>query len=160
MLFFIHIPKTAGTSIYDALQDMIPDRLARLIGPATAVQSFLSNPSGRRLPSVYFGHFGYHDIKPFVGPDDRIFSVIREPIERAFSTYNYILLRDKSHPLHPEIANRTIIEAVKASPKFELEINNCICRYLSGTRNFEYTKSIVTDKGIKLYTVDQLDLMI
>ncbi len=160
MLFFIHIPKTGGTSIYNALRSMIPDRLAWYTGAISNVQSFLSTPENRRSVSVYAGHFTYFHIKEFLTLEDKIFSVIRDPIERAFSHYNHILVRDKNHPLHHEIRDRSIIEASKASPRFASEISNHMCLYLSGTRNCEETKSIVLAKRIKIYSMGHLNLMV
>jgi hypothetical protein len=160
MLFLIHIPKSGGTSIYNALRSIIPERLVWYNSVNTAPQSFFARPDYRQSTSVYAGHFTYSSIKEFLAPEDKIFSAIREPIERAFSHYNHISVRDKSHPLHLEIKDRSIIDAAAASPRFALEISNSICLFLSGTRNSEKAKTVVLDNSVKLYGMRQLRMMI
>ena len=160
MLFFIHIPKTGGTSIYNALRTMLPDRLVWYTGPGEEIRNFLSNPENRLSKSVYAGHFTYSAIKKVPDSGDKIFSIVREPIERAFSHYNHISLRDTNHPLHLEIRNLSIKEAVNASPRFATEMSNHTCAYLSGTNSCEETKATVIAREMKLYSMNQLNLMV
>jgi hypothetical protein len=160
MLFFIHIPKTAGTSVYNALHQMVPGRVAWYTGPDDTLTRFLSTPGIRGSVSIYGGHFGYGHICGFLTPGDKIFSVIREPVERVFSTYNHVSIRDSDHPLHEQIKGLSICEAVLRCPEFKIEINNRQCFYLSATPMFANTMKIVSDNNITVYTMSQLGLLI
>jgi Sulfotransferase family len=159
MLFFFHIPKTGGTSLYNALRRMAPDRLAWYNGPDTAPPKFLSAPEARRTISIYAGHFGYGQIRTFLAPGDKMYSVIRDPVERVFSHYNHVAVRDRKHPLHEQIKDLPIIEAAKACPIFRSEITNILCFYLSGTRKFEDAKHVVFTEKIQVYDISQLNLL-
>jgi hypothetical protein len=160
MLFFLHIPKTAGTSVYNALHQMAPGRVAWYSGPTDTLTRFLSTPGIRGSVTIYGGHFGYKQIRGFLAPGDKIFSVIREPVERVLSTYNHVAVRDPTHPLHEQLKNLSIIEAAKASSLFRMEISNRQCFYLSGTTIFEDTRQVVIDGNIQVYTTSQLGLLI
>lgn len=111
-IVFLHIPKTAGQSIHNALLGAVgaaqvsPVRVHTQVGPGES-----QFPPGYRL---YSGHLDWTDLdavpdRPFV------FSVLRDPLERIASFYLY--LRDKAKRADPgalaepqNLGLRTILE--------------------------------------------------
>lgn len=155
MIIFVHIAKTAGTSLFDWFHDLTGRRVG-WYGPKNTPDMFFRNPKSRANCLVYGGHFTYGMVKPFLTPEDQIFSVLREPIARVASYHNHVVVRDKKHPLHQEVIGKSIIEAAKTSPRFLNEIQNQQCFYLSNRRSFLETQSAVQEYGLRVFTINQL----
>ncbi len=160
MLFFIHIPKTAGVSVFDALRRMAPNRIAWHTGPETLPAKFFSASDIRKSISIYGGHFGYEQIRNFLAPGDKIYSAIRDPIERVFSYYNHVTVRDPKHPLLDQIRGLRLIEAAEVCSRFRWDITNSQCWYLSGTKKFTDARRVVAAGEIQVFTMSQLNLMV
>jgi hypothetical protein len=86
---FLHIAKTAGTSIVHFFRQRLPAHAVCSHG------DFLHFPAGRvqfqkKLLEYQFasGHFGYRHIAPLLG-DSYSFTFLRDPIERVLSFYNF-----------------------------------------------------------------------
>jgi len=92
LLLGIHIPKTAGTSLREALGlSKIGRRIAYIYGepPGIPVQRFIADFQSARLSKrVIFGHyhFGLHER---LGVPARYFTVLRHPLARALSLYRH-----------------------------------------------------------------------
>jgi hypothetical protein len=93
--YFLHIPKTAGTSINSWLHsyglfNICPDGL----------WSQLLNRDERSLSEydVFSGHF-YTFLQNYVKSDLNTFTFLRHPVERSVSQYLHIM-RDSAHYLH------------------------------------------------------------
>ncbi len=88
MLFFIHIPKAAGTSLRMALEKTLQDRLVVIYedhpGETTA------DALARDLPedAVVYGHFGFGLHEKF-GAAANYATVLRHPVARVTSWYNF-----------------------------------------------------------------------
>eukprot|EP00735_Rhodelphis_limneticus_P009667 TRINITY_DN2847_c0_g1::TRINITY_DN2847_c0_g1_i1::g.5393::m.5393 TRINITY_DN2847_c0_g1::TRINITY_DN2847_c0_g1_i1::g.5393 ORF type:complete len:621 (+),score=26.55,Sulfotransfer_2/PF03567.9/2.8e-08,Sulfotransfer_3/PF13469.1/0.081,Sulfotransfer_3/PF13469.1/6.2e+03,Sulfotransfer_1/PF00685.22/0.17 TRINITY_DN2847_c0_g1_i1:80-1942(+) len=115
-VYFTHVPKCGGTSLHDQLilncrgvgrsyhvgleQDW--DRFKRL------------TPTSRRAFMLFSGHVPYYDLLQFFPSQGAIgVTLLRHPVDRALSTYNYIL----SLPHHPDygrVFGKTFQEFVKA----------------------------------------------
>ena len=104
--FFIHVPKTAGTTMLRIIEDRYPpgsveslylappeDAAARIarIGPETRIVA----------GHVDYG-YGRHFPRPF-----RAFAMLREPVERAISLF-YFVKREPSHPSHQAVLDGAI----------------------------------------------------
>ena len=98
---FLHIQKTAGTSIVDSLRQHYRenhiishgDYLQAVPYPtdeATIDPEFVANLRNVRFLS---GHFGYDFAKPFM-PERYSFTFLRDPIERVLSFYYFCQTRD------------------------------------------------------------------
>lgn len=160
MLIFIHIPKTAGTSVYNALWRVASDKLAWYSGPETRPQIFFSMPNVRNSIRIYGGHFGYGQIRNFLSADDKVYSVIRDPVERVFSHFNHIAVRDLQHPFHDQIKGRSIIDASRVCPQFARDITNNQCWFLSGSRKFEDACRIINEDDINVYDISQVNRLV
>jgi hypothetical protein len=155
MIIFVHIAKTAGTSLFDWFHDVTGRRVG-WYSPQNTPDVFFRNPENRANRLVYGGHFNYCQVKPFLTPEDTVFSVLREPVARVASYYNHVVVRDKNHPLHQEVVGKSIIEAAKTSPRFLNEIRNQQCFYLSGHGFFSEARSVVDEYRPRVFTINQL----
>lgn len=85
LLGFLHIPKTAGTSLVQALtENFVPDRVM----PGELVYD-LENQDADKLKRDYdfaHGHVGMDVLAPVA---TQIVTLVREPTERIISLYNY-----------------------------------------------------------------------
>ena len=93
---FAHITKCGGTSILEAIRDAHPEssRL-ELNGDQYTEKSRILADVGRHLPSasIVFGHRVFAGLCPFMRQPVQMVTVLRNPIDRAISQYNYILTR-------------------------------------------------------------------
>lgn len=96
VLYFLHIPKTAGTTVAHLLESHFPQRL---ICPVHLVKELARLPHAQLQPYRFFwGHFGYR-LTEFV-PNEMIFiTFLREPVEQVVSFYQFIR-RNPQHYLH------------------------------------------------------------
>ncbi len=86
---FIHVPKTAGTSIRAVLENRVFDRgrpcaLAPLLG-----QLYEYTPGLLSQFDVFCGHFNYESLRYIPRDDIRVMSMFRDPVERLISLYRY-----------------------------------------------------------------------
>ena len=93
-VIFLHIAKTAGTSIVHFFRQRMPEDaicshgdFLRIPGEAVDFQDSLSQ---YRFLS---GHFGYADIAPLL-PDSYSFTFLRDPVDRVLSLYKFCMHSD------------------------------------------------------------------
>lgn len=85
LLGFLHIPKTAGTSL---VQAMVGNFAADRVMPDVLVYD-LENQNAKRMRQKYdllYGHVGMDVLSPVA---TQIVTVVREPTDRVVSLYNY-----------------------------------------------------------------------
>lgn len=82
---FLHIPKTAGTSLVAALHDLYgEDRSLRIDVPGDVAGH--SKEEMTAACDLIHGHMGWSVAEPLA---TRMFTVLRDPIDRVLSLYNY-----------------------------------------------------------------------
>jgi len=107
-LVFYHIPKCAGTSVCNVLSSLI-DNHVRLLGPLTpnsgfsvnrpqfTSEDFFSSEKENVLnKSFIYGHFSINLYNYFL--NSLSITLIRNPVDRTFSHYNYQRQRKIIHP--------------------------------------------------------------
>jgi hypothetical protein len=97
-LYFLHIPKTAGTSISEALFQIAKEKELKMIGPIL-LDHLVDRPNWEES-DILTGHLGLLPL----GFKFDYFTVLREPLERLYSDYSHVK-RDSYHYFH-----RTIVE--------------------------------------------------
>ncbi|SFN44606.1 Sulfotransferase family protein [Roseovarius lutimaris] len=109
---FLHIPKTAGQTIHQALVGAVG-------GPehVSPVRTHTQAPNGSQMPGgfrLYSGHIDWVELEKL--PQDRfVFSVLRDPRERIASFYLYLFneaqgLSQKQLQLPENFGKRRILE--------------------------------------------------
>jgi hypothetical protein len=138
-LIFLHIPKTAGTTLNRIIEwqyspfeiftmdpyriRATPERLKRL-----------SEGRRRRLRMVR-GHMLY-GIHEFLPQGATYFTMLRDPVARALSTY-YFILRRPLNPLHRKVKKErlSIEDCIRLFP----ERHNLQCRLIAGVKDASST---------------------
>jgi hypothetical protein len=84
-IFFMHVPKSAGKSIHALLSQKIE---ARRICPQPPHGVWTWQPSEVRGYALYSGHF-FYDFVDAVNPRGTKLTMLREPVDRVVSTYDF-----------------------------------------------------------------------
>jgi hypothetical protein len=109
-LIFLHIPKTAGTTLNRIIEWQYDPRLIYTVDPyqirATVGRLRTLSEGRRRRLQVVRGHliYGVHDCLPQGGT---YITMLRDPVKRVLSSYQFILRRPL-HPLHRKLKAKGI----------------------------------------------------
>ena len=109
-LIFLHIPKTAGTTLNRIIEWQYDPRLIYTVDPyqirATVGRLQTLPEERRRGLRVVRGHliYGVHDCLPQGGT---YITMLRDPVKRVLSSYQFILRRPL-HPLHRKLKAKGI----------------------------------------------------
>lgn len=107
-LIFLHIPKTAGTSLRLNMMDVYGDGYFNL----TPHQNINPDLTEINKYDAFSGHITI-DHPVFSAFDRNVaVTVLRDPVERVISAYNYLLETD-IHPLHEVALNTPLDEVLK-----------------------------------------------
>lgn len=131
ILCFLHLPRTGGTTINRMLKYALGDRAifhADLLA-AHGGEAGLCAALARHWPihpsaMLISGHYGI--AHPIVGHATRpvyIASVLRHPLERIVSLYDYIR-GTPDHPEHAALSTVTLNQALDAVPEFAAHCRN------------------------------------
>jgi hypothetical protein len=143
VVIFLHIGKTAGTTIRQILRKQYPSDETLLIRnrPLRAerpgdrptreltINYFASLPEAQRSrPSLILGHtiFGLHR---YVPRPATYFTLLRDPVGLTISQYNYVA-RNANHPLHDAASFRSLEAYVTSG--VTLEADNSQTRAIAG----------------------------
>ena len=131
-LIFLHIPKTAGTTLNRIIEWQYNPVSIFTVDPhrirATVARFKTFSEQRRRRFRVVRGHLIY-GIHEFLPQGATYITMLREPVARVLSTYAFILRRPL-HPLHRKLkAGRLGVEdLVRMTPHRQ----NLQCRFISG----------------------------
>jgi hypothetical protein len=129
---FLHVPKTAGSSIRTLLQQNYPVSESIAFGgdPESIAWYRDLPPEVRSKYRLVHGHFEYGLHEGIA--DYTYFTLLRDPVARHFSDY-FFLKRYSPHPLHPLLASGAIsLEDWATTPGRMPGFKNRATRFLSG----------------------------
>lgn len=131
LYFFLHIPKTGGTSLNRAFDRMFramvlytspPDLARRVREEADLFHRFL----------LITGHIDVKNPAAVASPRPTVFlAVFRDPVERAISFYDYARATP-DHPLFRPLQSVTLAEAFRDLPSFRRASENAQLRAVFG----------------------------
>jgi hypothetical protein len=133
-VIFLHIPKAAGTTFANIILRQFPSDAVCRISPYAPEKFISSAEDERRSIKLLLGHmeFGLHQFLP--QPSTYI-TMLRDPVERVRSTYNFIL-RKPEHPYHQALREGKVglMEFVERGIS-RIDTDNGQVRLLSGVQN-------------------------
>lgn len=132
MLAFIHIPKTAGTTLHKILTHQYKKILVRHDTDGTPDER-LASVIRQNETQVIMGHFSanMHTLIPSI----RYITCIREPVSRITSHYHHAL-NDPSHYLHDAIKRGNMDLTKYVSSGLSGELSNGMTRMIAGVEDF------------------------
>lgn len=130
-VFFLHLPKTAGTTMRRVLDREYHKARRYEIGEDVTgdIHAFKSRTWGENdAPNLVQGHmsYGLHEFVP--GPATYV-TLLREPIRRALSDYHYVTSTPE-HPIHEHVKDLSLVEYFESGITGQL--SNGQVRLLSG----------------------------
>ncbi len=121
LTLFSHVPKTAGTSLesYLAQQHRLSDIVHINAPDLNRLPAVLTMK--KHFPKLICGHHPMHGMLYQLLPAQPLvhFTVIREPISRVLSYFNYVMAKT-DHPMHPIAVQSGLQAFIEASPSPEL----------------------------------------
>ena len=124
-LYFLHIPKTSGISIFSALSDIAIQKELKMVGHVL-LDHLVEHPKWAKS-EILIGHLGLLPLKY----NFEYFTVLRDPLERLYSHYSHIY-RMPGHYLHKVVAGEKLDFESYLLDERLLKLNyNMQTRYLS-----------------------------
>jgi hypothetical protein len=152
--FFLHIQKTAGSTINAMLARMFKTNyifhheVANAIGGDKNFRSFLEkNPNFYDSIRLVLGHYGYNHPLVQSAPRRRIImGILRDPVDRIVSLYDYMRYRE-DHPQNEALRKMNLLDATKEGTRFFNHCKNAQLRTLFGTENSNLAKKLIRERN-------------
>ena|SRR5450432_4026868 len=136
-LIFLHIPKTAGTTLNRIIEWQYNPLSIFTLDPyrfrATAERFKTLSEERRRRMRVVRGHL-YYGLHEFLPQGATYITMLREPVARFLSSY-YFILRRPLHPLHRKLKKEQL--GVEDYLRIIPHRHNFQCRLIAGVKNGE-----------------------
>lgn len=126
---FIHLPKTGGMSLHEAIAGALPPAAVLRIGGAAELAAFrrIDQAAAARFAFIS-GHAGFEEVAARARPEARFVTLLRDPVARLLSAFNYMATWPQ-HPLHAEMRGRGFAEFITGAGQ---ALSGEACRQLAG----------------------------
>lgn len=155
LILFLHIPKTAGTTMYRLMEKQYPGQVwFWLVGKNMEEAIRLISADLTCTIKCFYGHFTFGIHNQFTRPCTYI-TLLRDPIDRVISEY-YFLLEEPRHD--PYVANQlitknmTLLDYVTSTDEaFVRRTNNMQTRFITGNPSPRYEDLLLAKELLKKY---------
>lgn len=138
IIIFLHIPKTAGTTLFNIINNQynIEERMVYYPIDNPNFNKFLAQLKERlnedqNKVKVVYGHFPF-GIQKQINKSFSYITMLRNPIERVLSTY-YFIQRNFEHPLHSKVVDMNIKEFLTSNDELiQKNVFNVQTDFISG----------------------------
>ncbi len=130
-LYFLHIPKTAGTSVSNVLSQIAEKKDLNMVGPIL-IDHLIERPNWEKS-DLLIGHLGLLPLDH----NFQYFTILRDPLERLYSYYSHVK-RDPIYYHHKIVSGENLnFEEFLLDDRFYNINFNMQTRYLSTVPNLE-----------------------
>ena len=138
-IIFLHIPKTAGTTVQHIMHNEYRGLKFFTSGNYKQIENFkkLSDEEKKKI-KVIKGHFPFGVHKNYPGPIT-YFTFFRDPVKRSISDFNF-LYQNKTLAFHEEIMRKQYSLKDMLNGGYIKNFDNCHVRFLAGANDLEYGK--------------------
>jgi hypothetical protein len=143
MLFFIHIPKCAGSSFRNVLKRWC-GRDALFIDARSPEELALGLEGREQPPLAVAGHFRF-GIHAGLSCRPRYVSLVRDPLDRFVSLYQH-MASVTDHPFHATAASMDLerfYEHCLSDPRLRGQTVGVQCHFLTRERTFEAARPVI-----------------
>ena len=156
-LFFLHVPKTAGSSLRASLSAVIEEEKLRFVStPKEHEQLLRISPNEIRKLCLMGGHVSLQYLEKILKKEERlnwkIFSVIREPYKRSFSMFNFLV--NSNHPDHEVFHELSIDQYFSLFSCRKIKHPFNMCWYFSAHGTYQAANEMITRYNICMYTLE------
>lgn len=167
-VFFVHVPKTGGSSFRNHIRTQKRDRsFTYERNPDLQTRRNTGDFSALFAPTkasffdafdVAIGHYQFSEI-PTVALDHGavVTACLRDPLARVVSLYNFIRREEGNHPLKEELSDRTIAEAFEHVRPFRTMATNGQLRFVTGTDTAQAAMQVVERHRFLIGRVEEMD---
>ncbi len=150
-LCYIHIPKTAGTAVTDALRAIYP---AEKIFGATFMYEYVSvDPAVFENYLLYKGHVHYSFAVKNFPKDTKYITVLRDPVERIISLYFYVRNYPEDILIDPNVPDHQKEGVRLAKEKGIVEyLSSSLPDVIHSTRNHQLMVLVGKQAFARVYT--------
>ena len=134
-ILFLHIPKTAGTTVHHILNNQYRSLPSFSISHPDQITHFENKSKEERSRiKVLKGHFAF-GAHAYYSEPTTYFTFLREPIKRSISSFNY-LKSNRVFPFEKSEEQYSLKDLLKSGHKKNFD--NCHVRFLAGATNLGY----------------------
>lgn len=170
-LFFIHIPKTAGGSMRRYFRTVFGDACRWLAKNPLAEEGSVMRRNVDFDADGYLekyrlggGHIPFdHISKALLARDPIFISMLRHPVKRVVSAYNFARTERQEPPVKsgakalPDLRNLTLYEALTGHKRFRMVCERQQLRYLCGSGEIGGVESVLNSHRFMLGKLEHLD---
>ena len=130
LILFLHIPRTGGTTFRDIVRRQYKqNEILEIKHFDNAIGTIKNIPEEKiQLLKIVIGHFPF-GIHQYFPQTCKYITLLRHPISRVISTYNYAL-SNQNHPHHKEVRKMSITDYIKS--EVNIFVDNGQLRIISG----------------------------
>jgi hypothetical protein len=150
-LVFLHIEKCAGTSLRLAFDLELGRNNVFWYGRDSNSERF--DQKGVEDFKLLGGHREYSF---YAAPDFGYMSIVRDPMQRVISLYNYLRTVDLANWIPRGLDSKSLNGTIQNSEQFVELIRGGQCRYLSGISDFERTMEHIHGKKYFIGSMDEI----
>ena len=156
-ILFVHVPKSGGMSLYNALADAVGKRRSIRFYSASEEQKekyLAMDEKSLRKHALISGHFSYPFFLKKAISDYKPITLIRDPIDRELSAYFYMKTHQE-HPMYDRLKKVDLYEFVNR--RLKRTQGNRHCHQLCGEGTFEAAKKVIDENYYLVSTVEYMN---
>lgn len=159
MLIFLHVPKSAGTSIRIFLWEALDRERVFWHGEDGFLEDVIRAKGVEHFEryAAVGGHIMFSHTDLMRLPGEKLFAaVVRNPLHQVVSHYEFV----RNQPAHPYHTDLPLEKALTSHTAFVQASRNMQCRYIASQHTFANAMKVIKANPFAIGSYDQLDLFV